>query len=158
MIFFDPVAGVKIKQATSVAGEVAKTASSSVAEAAERAGTVVRSRWSLLQQQQSKDGGPTVQERWRSASTVLKKNLLETKEKVAVGLQDTKEKVVIGLSDTKEKVAIGRVKVEEVRYSYFEPLDLNLFSQCCLDGYFESVLRASPPVAISMSEFEKHLI
>ena len=125
LIFFDPVAAVKIKQATSVAGEVAKTASSSVAEAAERAGTVVRSRWSLLQQQQSKDGGPTVQERWRSASTVLKKNLLETKEKVAVGLQDTKEKVVIGLSDTKEKVAIGRVKVEEVRYSYFEPLGLN---------------------------------
>lgn len=109
--FFDLVAGVKIKQATSVAGEVAKTASSSVAEAAERAGTVVRSRWSLLQLQQSKDGGPTVQERWRSASTVLKKNLLETKEKV-----------VVGLSDTKEKVAIGRVKVEEVRYSYFEPL------------------------------------
>lgn len=119
-------AGVKLKQATAVAGDVAKTAGSSVADAAERAGSVVRSRWSLLQQQQSKDGGPTMQERWRTTSTAIKKNLLETKEKVAVGLQDTKEKVVVGLSDTKEKVAVGRVKVEEVWYFHLEPSCLEM--------------------------------
>jgi hypothetical protein len=100
---------------------VAKTAGSSVADAAERAGSVVRSSWSLLQQQQQQQqqqhggnkeggGGHTIHDRWQSASSAFKK----TREKVALGLQDTKEKVVIGLSDTKEKVAIGTVKAVEV--------------------------------------------
>ncbi|CAM6040602.1 unnamed protein product [Sphagnum compactum] len=110
----------KLKQATAVAGEVAKTAGSSVADAAERAGSVVRSSWSLLQQQQQQQqqhggskeggGGHAIHDRWQSASSAFKK----TREKVALGLQDTKEKVVIGLSDTKEKVAIGTVKAVEI--------------------------------------------
>ncbi len=91
-----------------------------MADAAERAGSVVRSSWSLLQQQQQQQqqhggnkeggGGHTIHDRWQSASSAFKK----TREKVALGLQDTKEKVVIGLSDTKEKVAIGTVKAVEV--------------------------------------------
>ncbi|CAK9221721.1 unnamed protein product [Sphagnum troendelagicum] len=104
---------VKLKQATAVAGEVAKSAGSSVADAAEQAGSVMRSSWSLLQQEHGSnkdDGRPTIHDRWQSASSAFKK----TREKVVISLLDTKEKVVIGLSDTKEKVAIGTVKAVEI--------------------------------------------
>jgi hypothetical protein len=105
---------MKLKQATAVAGEVAKSAGSSVADAAEQAGSVMRSSWSLLQQEHGSnkdDGRPTIHDHWQSASSAFKK----TREKVVISLLDTKEKVVIGLSDTKEKVAIGTVKAVEVQ-------------------------------------------
>lgn len=123
-------AGIKLRQATQVAGSVvgdaAKNAGTSVAGAAERAGSAVRSRWSLLQvQQQGQDNTfaqnrsvvqdrPSVQERWRTASNSLKKGLQETKEFATIGFLDTKEKVAVGLVETKEKIAVGKVKVEEV--------------------------------------------
>ena len=87
---------MKLRNATQSAGifvgDVAKDAGTGVAEVAERAGTAVRARWSLLQQarkQQSSAPDETVQDRLKSAaastSVLLKRSLLETKEKVAVG-------------------------------------------------------------------------
>ncbi|KAL3695246.1 hypothetical protein R1sor_009322 [Riccia sorocarpa] len=120
---------LKLKQATQAAslvvGDAAKNAGSTVAEAAERAGSVVRARWSLLQLQQqqqhqqqayesSLQERPSVQERFRSASIMLKKQLQDTKELAIVGFLDTKEKAAVGIVETKEKLAVGKVKVEEV--------------------------------------------
>ncbi|KAG6542855.1 hypothetical protein Mapa_015759 [Marchantia paleacea] len=114
---------IKLRQATqaagSVVGDAAKNAGSSVAGAAERAGSVVRARWSLLQLQQqqthetSLQDRPSVQERFRSASIMLKKQLQDTKELAIVGFLDTKEKAAVGLVETKEKLAVGKIKVEE---------------------------------------------
>ncbi|BFI13773.1 hypothetical protein MPTK1_4g20730 [Marchantia polymorpha subsp. ruderalis] len=115
---------IKLRQATQVAGSVvgdaAKNAGSSVAGAAERAGSVVRARWSLLQLQQQQQAHeaslqdrPSVQERFRSASIMLKKQLQDTKELAIVGFLDTKEKAAVGLVETKEKLAVGKIKVEE---------------------------------------------
>ncbi|KAL2632379.1 hypothetical protein R1flu_017065 [Riccia fluitans] len=119
---------LKLRQATQAAGivvgDAAKNAGSSMAEAAERAGSVVRSRWSLLQlqqqqhqQQQAYDASlqdrPSVQERFRNASIMLKKQLQDTKELAIVGFLDTKEKAAVGLVETKEKLAVGKIKVEE---------------------------------------------
>lgn len=93
---------IKLKQASQTAGafvgEVAKDAGSSVTEAAERAGTVFRTQWSLLQQsrqqQSSQLSHDSMQERILSAaastSTLLKRSISETKEKVATG------KVIVG--------------------------------------------------------------
>lgn len=104
---FFALSSMKLRNVTQTAGifvgDVAKEAGTSVAEVAEmaaevaeRAGLAMRSRWSFLQQQPWQHNVPkkhssddTMQERLKSAATsttvVLKRSLLETKEKVAVG-------------------------------------------------------------------------
>ncbi|OVA04674.1 Rho GTPase-activating protein domain [Macleaya cordata] len=89
--------GVKLKEAGNFFGEVAKDAKGNVAEVAGRVGSLVKSRWSLIQQTKLKPGSKdAVQERFISAaastSTLLRK----------------------GISETKDKVAVGKLKVEEV--------------------------------------------
>ncbi|KAK1262522.1 hypothetical protein QJS04_geneDACA018428 [Acorus gramineus] len=76
--------GVKLKQVGQSAGE-------NVADAAERVGSLVKSRWSVIRQSRQQRSLPveTVQERIISAAAstgaVLKKSLSETKEVVAAG-------------------------------------------------------------------------
>lgn len=103
---FFALSSMKLRNVTQTAGifvgDVAKDAGTGVAEVAEmaaevaeRAGIAMRSRWSILQQnrqhnaQKSHSPDDTVQERLKSAaastSVILKRSLLETKEKVAVG-------------------------------------------------------------------------
>ncbi|KAK9095248.1 hypothetical protein Scep_026717 [Stephania cephalantha] len=89
--------GVKLKEAGQSAGTfvggVAKDAKENVAGVAETVGSLVRSRWSLIQQRSgSRD---SVQERFLSAAastgTLLKKGISETKDKVVVGKQKVEE-------------------------------------------------------------------
>ncbi|CAA7410931.1 unnamed protein product [Spirodela intermedia] len=94
--------GVKLKQASRSAGtfvgEVAKDAGGTVAEAAERVGSLMKSRWAFLQQNKQRLASPskeTLQEHIRSAATV------------------TSSLVKKGIAETKDVVAIGKVKVEE---------------------------------------------
>lgn len=74
-------------------GEVAKDARGNVTDAAERVGSLVKSRWALLQQPSTRHA---VQERLISAAattgTLFRK----------------------GFSGTKDKVTVGKIKVEEV--------------------------------------------
>lgn len=89
--------GVKLKEAGqsagSLVGEAAKDAKGNVAGVAERVGSMVKSRWSLLQQPSTRHA---VQERLITAAastgTLLRK----------------------GISETKDKVVVGKMKVEEV--------------------------------------------
>lgn len=89
--------GVKLKEAGqsagSLVGEAAKDAKGNVADVAERVGSIVKSRWSLLQQPSTR---LAVQERLITAAastgTLLRK----------------------GISETKDKVVVGKMKVEEV--------------------------------------------
>ncbi|CAA6673691.1 unnamed protein product [Spirodela intermedia] len=89
--------GVKLKQASRSAGtfvgEVAKDAGGTVAEAAERVGSLMKSRWAFYK---------TLQEHIRSAATV------------------TSSLVKKGIAETKDVVAIGKVKVEENLLSNIE--------------------------------------
>ncbi|XP_031503567.1 uncharacterized Rho GTPase-activating protein At5g61530 isoform X1 [Nymphaea colorata] len=86
--------GTKLKKAGqsagTVVGEVAKDAGENVADVAERFGSFVKRRWSILQQnrqQQASNG--SIHERLSSAanstSTLLKRSISETKEKVTIG-------------------------------------------------------------------------
>ncbi|KAK4838627.1 hypothetical protein QYF36_015193 [Acer negundo] len=88
--------GVKLKQAGQTAGtlvgEVAKDAKGNVADAAERVGSMVKSRWAILQQPSTRHA---VQERLISAAATTGMFLRR------------------GLSETKDKVSVGKVKVEE---------------------------------------------
>ncbi|KAK1577886.1 hypothetical protein Q3G72_025698 [Acer saccharum] len=88
--------GVKLKQAGQTAGtlvgEVAKDAKGNVADAAERVGSIVKSRWAILQQPSTRHA---VQERLISAAATTSMFLRR------------------GLSETKDKVSVGKVKVEE---------------------------------------------
>ncbi|GLT40236.1 hypothetical protein SLA2020_143860 [Shorea laevis] len=89
--------GGKIKEAGQTAGtfveEVAKDAKVNVADAAERVGSIVKSRWAILRQPATRHA---VQESLISAAattgTLLRK----------------------GIYGTKDKVAVGKIKVEEV--------------------------------------------
>ncbi|XP_057952520.1 uncharacterized Rho GTPase-activating protein At5g61530 [Malania oleifera] len=89
--------GVKLKEAGQSAGtfvgEVAKDAKVNVADVAGRVGSMVKSRWSLLQQPSTRHA---VQERFISAAAstgvILRK----------------------GIEETKDKVVVGKIKVEEV--------------------------------------------
>lgn len=84
-------------------GEVAKDAGGTVAEAAERVGSLVKSRWAFLQQNKQRLASPskeTLQEHIRSAATVTSSLLKK------------------GIAETKDVVAIGKVKVEEVNVDY----------------------------------------
>ncbi|XP_075111299.1 putative Rho GTPase-activating protein At5g61530 isoform X1 [Nicotiana tabacum] len=82
--------GVKLKEARqsagSFVGEVAKDAKGNVGEVAEKVGSAVKSRWSLLQQPSTRHA---MQERFITAAATtsffLRKGFLETKDKVAVG-------------------------------------------------------------------------
>lgn len=129
---------MKLRNVTQTAGifvgDVAKDAGTGVAEVAEmaaevaeRAGIAMRSRWSILQQnrqhnaQKSHSPDDTVQERLKSAaastSVILKRSLLETKEKVAVGRTRVEQvlcaKVAIDCKDLFRQTGgscLGRVK------------------------------------------------
>ncbi|KAH9568602.1 hypothetical protein CY35_03G085600 [Sphagnum magellanicum] len=93
---------MKLKQATAVAGEVAKSAGSSVADAAEQAGSVMRSSWSLLQQEHGSnkdDGRPTIHDHWQSASSAFKK----TREKVIAKKATVQSKALIAKMDWWQK-------------------------------------------------------
>lgn len=91
---------MKLKEAGQSAGtlveEVAKDAKGNLTDVAERFGSLVKSRWALLQQPSTRHA---VQERLVSAAattgTLLRK----------------------GVSETKDKVVIGKTKVEEVNLS-----------------------------------------
>ncbi|KAL2558363.1 putative Rho GTPase-activating protein [Forsythia ovata] len=89
--------GVKLKEAGESAGtfvgEVAKDAKGNVADVAGKVGSVVKSRWALLQQPSTRHA---VQERLISAAAST--SILLRK----------------GFSETKDKVVVGKTKVEEV--------------------------------------------
>lgn len=80
------------QSAGSFVGEVAKDAKGNVGEVAEKVGSVVKSRWSLLQQPSTRHA---MQERFISAAATtsffLRKGFLETKDKVAVGKTKVEE-------------------------------------------------------------------
>lgn len=88
--------GVKIKEAGLTAGtfvgEVAKDAKGNVSDVAGKVGSIVKSRWSLLQQPSTRQA---MQERLISAAATtgffLRKGYSETKEKVVVGTTKVEE-------------------------------------------------------------------
>ncbi|XP_044505382.1 uncharacterized Rho GTPase-activating protein At5g61530-like [Mangifera indica] len=88
--------GVKLKQAGQSAGtligDVAKDAKGNVTDVAERVGSVVKSRWALLQQPSTRHA---VQERLITAAATTGMFLRR------------------GFSETKDKAAVGKTKVEE---------------------------------------------
>lgn len=94
---FFSTSGVKLKEAGQSAGtfvgEVAKDAKGNVTEVAEKVGSIVKSRWSFLQQPSTRQA---MQERLFSAAATT-------------GMLFRK-----GVSETKEKVNVGKIKVEEV--------------------------------------------
>uniref|UniRef100_A0A803KT74 Rho-GAP domain-containing protein n=1 Tax=Chenopodium quinoa TaxID=63459 RepID=A0A803KT74_CHEQI len=90
---FFSASGVKLKEAGNQAGSLAKDAKENVVDAAERVGSVVKSKWSLFQQPSTKQA---VQERFLSAAASTSFFLRK------------------GISETKDKVTIGKTKVEEV--------------------------------------------
>ncbi|XP_056689718.1 uncharacterized Rho GTPase-activating protein At5g61530-like isoform X1 [Spinacia oleracea] len=90
---FFSASGVKLKEAGNQAGTFAKDAKENVVDAAERVGSVFKSKWSLFQQPSTKHA---VQERFLSAAA------------------STSFLVRKGISETKEKVSVGKIKVEEV--------------------------------------------
>ncbi|XP_028802504.1 uncharacterized Rho GTPase-activating protein At5g61530 [Neltuma alba] len=88
--------GVKFKEARESAGafvgEVTKDAKSNVTDVAERVGSVVKSRWAILQQPSTRHA---VQDRLITAAattgTLLRRSLSGTKDKVAVGKTKVEE-------------------------------------------------------------------
>lgn len=95
------VSGVKLKQAGQSAGSLAKDAGENVAGAAEKVGSLVKSRWAFIKEaRQRRPASPpkeTIQERILSAAATT-------------GLLFRR-----GVSETKEKVVVGKMKVEEVK-------------------------------------------
>ncbi|KAL6989434.1 hypothetical protein U1Q18_015183 [Sarracenia purpurea var. burkii] len=89
--------GVKLKEAGQSAGtfvgEVAKDAKGNVSDVAEKVGSMVKSRWSLLQHPSTRNA---MQERLVSAAAITGTLLRRS------------------YSGTKDKVAVGKIKVEEV--------------------------------------------
>ncbi|KAM7504610.1 hypothetical protein LguiB_003514 [Lonicera macranthoides] len=94
---FFSTSGVKLKEAGQSAGtfvgEVAKDAKGNVTDVAEKVGSMVKSRWSFLQQPSTRQA---MQERLASAAATT-------------GMFFRK-----GMSETKDKVAVGKIMVEEV--------------------------------------------
>lgn len=88
---------MKLKEAGQNAGtfvgEVAKDAKGNVAEVAEKVGSMVKSRWSFLQQPSTRHA---LEERLTTAAATTGMFLRR------------------GVSETKEKVTVGKTKVEEV--------------------------------------------
>ena len=93
-------AGVKLKEAGHTAGtfveEVAKDAKGNVADAVGKVGSMVKSRWSLLQQPSTRHA---MQERLITAAATTSMFLRK------------------GFSETKDKVTVGKTKAEEVMLS-----------------------------------------
>ncbi|XP_022891013.1 uncharacterized Rho GTPase-activating protein At5g61530 isoform X3 [Olea europaea var. sylvestris] len=89
--------GVKLKEAGGAAGtfvgEVAKDAKGNVADVAGKVGSVVKSRWTLLQQP--------------STRHAMQERLISAAASTSIFLRR-------GISETKEKVVVGKIKVEEV--------------------------------------------
>lgn len=89
--------GVKLKEVGQTAGtfveEVAKDAKGNVADVAGKVGSMVKSRWSLLQQPSTRHA---MQERLITAAATTSMFLRR------------------GFSETKDKVTVGKTKVEEV--------------------------------------------
>ena len=94
---YDWHTGVKLKEAGQSArtfvGEAAKDAKGNVVDVAGRLGSMVKSRWSLLQQP--------------STRHVVQDRFLSTAASIGTFLRK-------GMSETKENVAIGKTKFEEV--------------------------------------------
>ncbi|KAI9115434.1 hypothetical protein K1719_013753 [Acacia pycnantha] len=88
--------GVKLKEARQSAGafvgEVTKDAKSNVTDVAERVGSMVKSRWAILQKPSTRHA---VQDRFITAAattgTLLRRSLSGTKDKVAVGKTKVEE-------------------------------------------------------------------
>ncbi|CAI0450611.1 unnamed protein product [Linum tenue] len=95
-VFFS-TSGVKLKEAGNSAGtfvgEVAKDAKGNVADAAERVGSAVKSRWAILKEPSTRH---ILQERFITAAATTGMFLRK------------------GFSETKDKVSVGKTKVEEV--------------------------------------------
>lgn len=93
------IVGVKLKEAKesagSFVGEVTKDTKSNVAEVAGRVGTIVKSRWAILQQPSTRHA---VQDRMLSAAATTGAFLRRS------------------FSGTKDKVVVGKSKVEEVMW------------------------------------------
>lgn len=93
-------AGEKLKEARQSAGafvgEVTKDAKSNVADVAERVGSMVKSRWAVLQLPSTRHA---VQDRLITAAattgTLLRRSLSGTKDKVAVGKTKVEEVISI---------------------------------------------------------------
>lgn len=92
---------MKLKEARQSAGtfvgEVAKDAKGNITDVAEKVGSMVKSRWSFLQQPSTRQA---MQERLASAAATT-------------GMFFRK-----GMSETKDKVAVGKIIVEEVIVVY----------------------------------------
>lgn len=114
-MFLFVYSGVKLKEAGQSAGtfvgEVAKDAKGNVSDVAEKVGSIVKSRWSFLQQPSTRHA---MQERLISVAATT-------------GMLFRK-----GVSETKEKVNVGKIKVEEV-------IKHNLFI-ICINKHFITVL------------------
>ncbi|KAI3914461.1 hypothetical protein MKW98_017225 [Papaver atlanticum] len=94
---FFSTSGVKLKAAGNIFGEAAKEAKENVADVAERVGSIMRSRWSIFQQNNLRPGSKeAVQERFLSVAA------------------STGTLFRRGISETKEKCVVGKLKVEEV--------------------------------------------
>lgn len=110
---------MKLKQAGqsagSFVGDVAKDAGENVVDAAEKVGSMVKSRWALFREAREQRSPPpprdTMQERLLSAAATT-------------GLFFRK-----GISETKEKVVVGKMKVEEVIPLFWQYHQLFDFSQ-----------------------------
>ena len=97
---YDWHTGVKLKEVgqstRTFVGEAAKDAKGNVVDVAGRLGSMVKSRWSLLQQPSTRHA---VQDCFLSAAastgTFLRKGMLETKEKVAIGKTKFEEVICV---------------------------------------------------------------
>ncbi|KAF9602692.1 hypothetical protein IFM89_030580 [Coptis chinensis] len=93
--------GVKLKEARQTAGpiveEVAKDAKEKVVDVAGRVGSLMKSRWSIIQQ---------VTQRPRSREAM--------QERLICAAASTGTLLRKGIYETKEKVSVGKIKVEEV--------------------------------------------
>ncbi|KAG6497913.1 uncharacterized Rho GTPase-activating protein At5g61530-like [Zingiber officinale] len=91
--------GVRLKQAGQSAGSLAKNAGVNVADVAGKVGSLLKNRWTLIQQSSEQQNptasGESIQQRFRSAAT------------------STGELLRKGIAETKEKAVIGKLKVEE---------------------------------------------
>ncbi|XVF54931.1 hypothetical protein PTKIN_Ptkin05aG0220300 [Pterospermum kingtungense] len=105
--------GVKLKEASQTAGtfvgEVAKDAKGNVSDAAERVGSMFKSRWAVLRQPATRHA---VQESLISAAattgTFLRKGITGTKDKVAVG--KTKVEEVAKMTAQKSKTILTDIE------------------------------------------------
>ncbi|PKA64144.1 putative Rho GTPase-activating protein [Apostasia shenzhenica] len=131
--------GVKLRQAGHSAGLLAKDAGENVVDAAERVGSLLKSRWAVIQQARlRRPAGPpreTVQERFISAAAttgmLLRKGVTETKEKVVVG----KIKVEEAAKKTADKSKVIISNIER-----WQKVQFVNNTQNCTDCFIDIVL------------------